>query len=46
MTLSELKASAYDALSNVEYWQLKLREINQQIANYKEPEQATAEEKE
>jgi hypothetical protein len=32
MTLTELKAAAYDALANVEYWQRKLQEINQQIA--------------
>jgi hypothetical protein len=27
-----LKAEAYDALANIEAWQNKLREINQQIA--------------
>jgi hypothetical protein len=32
MNLTELKAAAYDALANVEYWQRKLQEINQQIA--------------
>jgi len=32
MNLTELKAAAYDALVNVEYWQRKLQEINQQIA--------------
>lgn len=32
MTLTDLKAAAYDALANVEYWQRKLAEINQQIA--------------
>lgn len=31
MTLTELKAAAYDALANIEYWQKKLAEINQQI---------------
>lgn len=32
MTLTDLKAAAYDALANIEYWQKKLAEINQQIA--------------
>jgi hypothetical protein len=32
MNLTELKAAAYDALANIEYWQKKLAEINQQIA--------------
>ena len=32
MNLTDLKASAYDALANIEYWQKKLAEINQQIA--------------
>jgi hypothetical protein len=32
MNLTELKAAAYDAIANVEYWQKKLQEINQQIA--------------
>jgi hypothetical protein len=32
MNLTELKAAAYDALANIEYWQKKLQEINQQIA--------------
>jgi hypothetical protein len=32
MNLTELKAAAYDAIANVEYWQRKLQEINQQIA--------------
>ena len=27
-----LKAEAYDALANIEAWQNRLREINQQIA--------------
>ena len=41
MNLTELKAAAYDAIANVEYWQKKLQEINQQIAeeaNKKEEE--------
>jgi hypothetical protein len=32
MNLTELKAAAYDALANIEFWQKKLQEINQQIA--------------
>jgi hypothetical protein len=32
MNLTELKAAAYDALSSIEFWQRKLQEINQQIA--------------
>jgi hypothetical protein len=32
MNLTELKAAAYDCLSNIEFWQRKLQEINQQIA--------------
>jgi len=32
MTLVELKAAAYDILSNLEYLQKQLQEINQKIA--------------
>jgi hypothetical protein len=32
MNLTELKAAAYDALANIEFWQRKLQEINQEIA--------------
>jgi len=32
MTLIELKAAAYDILSNLEYLQKQLQEINQKIA--------------
>lgn len=32
MTITDLKAAAYDALANIEYWQKKLAEVNQQIA--------------
>lgn len=32
MTITELKAQAYDALANIEHWQRKLAEINQLIA--------------
>lgn len=39
MTLTDLKAAAYDALANIEYWQKKLAEINQQIAQEVEKEQ-------
>lgn len=30
--IKELKAQAYDALAALEYWQKKLAEINQKIA--------------
>ncbi len=30
--IKELKAQAYDALANIEYWQAKLQELNKQIA--------------
>jgi len=36
-TLVELKAQAYDALSQIEQWQLTLQNINKQIAEWKEP---------
>lgn len=32
MTLIELKAAAYDILSNLEYLQKQLQEVNQKIA--------------
>jgi hypothetical protein len=32
MTLVELKAAAYDILSNLEYLQKQLQEVNQKIA--------------
>ena len=32
MTLIELKAKAYDILSNLEYFQKQLQEVNQKIA--------------
>lgn len=35
MTLEQLKAEAYDCISQIELWQAKLREKNQQIANWK-----------
>lgn len=38
MTLQELKSAAYDALVQVEQWQAKLRELNQQIVSFKEEE--------
>ena len=36
--LEQLKAEAYDCLVQVEAWQKKLKEANQAIADYKEPE--------
>lgn len=44
MTLEQLKASAYDALVRLEVAQKELNMINQQIANYKQPEVLDAEE--
>jgi hypothetical protein len=38
MTLQELKSQAYDALVQIENWQMKLKETNQQIMNWKEEE--------
>ena len=35
MTLEQLKSQAYDVLANIEFLQARLRELNQQIANYK-----------
>lgn len=32
MTITELKAKAYDILSNLEYLQKQLQEVNQKIA--------------
>jgi len=32
MELQELKAMAYDALSAIEFYQVRLREINQRIS--------------
>ena len=32
MTLTELKAKAYDILSNLEYLQKQLQDVNQKIA--------------
>jgi hypothetical protein len=31
MSIEQLKAQAYDALVQIEQWQAKLRDINQQI---------------
>ena len=46
MTLEQLKAQAYDTLAQVELWQAKLRDLNQQIVNYKveEPKEEPKEE--
>ena len=38
MTLEQLKAQAYDCLVQVEQWQLKLKETNQQIAKIQQEE--------
>ncbi len=36
--LQELKAQAYDLLANIEFLQLKLREVNAQIAEQSKQE--------
>lgn len=36
MTLTELKAQAYDILAQIEYLQRELNKTNEQIAGYKE----------
>jgi len=41
MTLTELKAQAYDILSNLEFLQKKLQETNQAIAEKIKEEQST-----
>jgi hypothetical protein len=40
MTLIELKAAAYDILSNLEYLQKQLQEVNQKIAEELQKEKA------
>lgn len=35
-TLVELKSQVYDALVQIEQWQLKLKELNQAISEWKE----------
>lgn len=42
MTLTELKAQAYDTLANIEFLQKKLVEINQQIAEQMQKEDESA----
>lgn len=42
MTLTELKAAAYDTLANIEYLQKKLAEINQQIAEQMQKDDESA----
>lgn len=41
-TLKELKSSAYDAIAQINNWQAKLNDLNNQIANFK-PEEKTDE---
>ena len=35
MTLEETKAAAYDAIAQINNWQAKLNNLNQQIADFK-----------
>jgi len=35
MTLDQLKSSAYDAIAQINNWQAKLNELNQQISTFK-----------
>ena len=37
-TLEAKKSQAYDAIAQINNWQAKLNELNQQIANFKEDE--------
>ena len=37
MTLQEMKAKAYDILANIEYLQLQLRQVNEQIRQESQP---------
>lgn len=41
MTSKELKAMAYDLISNIEFFKNKLAEVNQQIAETLEKEKAS-----
>jgi hypothetical protein len=41
MSITELKAKAYDLLANIEYLQKQLVEVNQQIAEQMKNEEAT-----
>ena len=43
MNLVELKAKAYDILSNLEYLQKQLQEVNQKIAEEMQKEKESAE---
>lgn len=44
VTLEQAQAGAYRILVEIEQLQLRLREVNNYIANYKEPEPAPTEE--
>lgn len=37
-TLEQLKAQAYDCIVQIEQWQIRLRETNQKISNFREGE--------
>ena len=41
LTITELKARAYDLLANLEYLQKQLAEVNQQIAEKMKNEETT-----
>ena len=41
MTITELKAKAYDILAQLEYLQKELQQVNQQIAEQMKNEEAT-----
>jgi hypothetical protein len=42
MTLIELKATGWDAMIQLDFWQKRIQQINQEIANFKEPEKPEA----
>lgn len=44
MTVQELKANAYDALSQVEAWQKRLAALNQEIVRVQEEEKKALDE--
>ena len=37
ITITQLKAAAYDAIAQVQIWQKQLEALNEQIKNYVEP---------
>ena len=46
MTLDQLKSQAYDAIAQMNNWQAKLNNLNQQIADFKPDEKVEEKPKE